>query len=213
MGSNPIKRIDPDGKEPTDFTVLVAEEGAGGYGHMAAVIQDGQGQYYYVTMGATEDGSLSKMASDGVEGGMSVQLLEGAKTMEEAINVAKQDQNNSPYTDHVTFDTSSKTDEKIFGEVTKLAEQINSGEVKYNVLNMNCIDAIERPIENATGVEFPDGMKPNQNFQELKDEQKNIQTKIDIKTGDYKVIYIPSGLDNFPAQPIIIPPDDPYTDF
>ena len=40
---NPIRYIDPDGMGPADFTILNAKDGAGGHGHMAAVIQDGKG--------------------------------------------------------------------------------------------------------------------------------------------------------------------------
>jgi RHS repeat-associated protein len=66
---NPIRFIDPDGMGPTDFTILIAMDGAGGYGHMASVIQDGKGNYYYVTMGDVGGASTSKMISSGDQGG------------------------------------------------------------------------------------------------------------------------------------------------
>ncbi|MBK7637710.1 MAG: hypothetical protein IPJ13_28040 [Saprospiraceae bacterium] len=49
--NNPIRYTDPTGNGPTDFVILIAKDGAGGKGHMASVIQDGKGNYYYATMG------------------------------------------------------------------------------------------------------------------------------------------------------------------
>ncbi|MEZ4909208.1 MAG: RHS repeat-associated core domain-containing protein, partial [Saprospiraceae bacterium] len=204
---NPLKFNDPDGSAPEDFVLLIAKNGAGGQGHMGAVIQDGQGNYYYATMGAAENAGLSKMASNGVQGGMNLQVLSGATSMEEAISMAKQDGNNSPYTDQIQFSTNSETDQKIFENVSEMADKINSGEVKYNVGSMNCTDAVERPIENATGAKLPDDMRPNKNFEKVKNKQGEIQTNINLSTGTQKIDYVPSGLDNVPTstRPIITP--------
>ena len=201
--NNPILRTDPTGA--VDFTILSAPEGAGGKGHMAGVIQDGSGKYYYVTMGATESASVSTMATSGVQGGMQVVELTGAKSMGEAINMAKGDTNNSPYTDQVTFKTDSKTDQKIFNSVTEKADNVNSGQDKYNVVTNNCTDAVERPIEKATGVSLPDNVVPNTNFQNVKDNKTNIQTNLNLSSGNATVKSIPSGLDGYPAQKIIVP--------
>ncbi len=204
---NPVRFIDPDGKAADDFVLLIAKEGAGGHGHMGAVIQDGKGSYYYVTQGAVEIAGVSKMSTQGVQGGMSVQILKGATTMEEAIGLAKQDDKNSPYTDEIQFETSSETDQKIFDNITELANDINSGEKEYNVMSMNCTDAIERPIENATGADLPDDPRPNKNFEKVKNNRNEIQNNIDLSSGRAKVEYIPSGLDNVPThtRSIIIP--------
>ncbi len=175
---NPIYFIDPDGMAGKDFTILIAKEGAQGYGHMAAVIQDGEGNYYYVTMGATEDGGLSKMSTSGVDGGMAVMKLDGVDSMEGAINMAKQDTNNSAYTDHITFETSSEQDQKIFEATTEKADLINSGQEKYNVLSNNCTDAVERPIEKATGASLPNKAIPNANYDKLIDNKDKIQGQL-----------------------------------
>ena len=146
---------------------------------MGAVIQDGAGNYYYVTMGAAEDGGLIKMMSEGVQGSMAVIKIEGANSMDEAVSIATMsDPSNSLYTDHVTFKTDSETDQIIFDEITKKSDAINSGSQEYNVLSNNCTDAIERPIEEATGVSFPDGARPNKNFKEVKNNQETIQKNI-----------------------------------
>ena len=65
--NNPLKLIDPDGK---DVAILIAKDGAGGYGHMAAVIQDKDGNYFYMTIENT-DGQAAAVSgiSSEAEGG------------------------------------------------------------------------------------------------------------------------------------------------
>ena len=204
-----MRFIDADGMKPDDFALLIAKDGAGGQGHMAAVIQDGKGNYFYVTMGAAENASVSKMASGGVQGGMNMQPLTGAKSMTDAINMAKQDKNNSQYTDQVVFKTNSETDKKIFKEVSDTKDKVNSGEKPYNVVSNNCTDAVEKPITEATGVSLPDNPIPNNNFKSVKDNQNNIQTSIGLREGTSKVEFNPSGLDNVPTstRPRVVPND------
>ncbi|HMK59133.1 MAG TPA: hypothetical protein VK462_08755 [Nitrososphaeraceae archaeon] len=202
---NPIRFIDQDGRAPSDFTLLIAKGGAGGHGHMGAVIQDGGGKYYYVTMGAAENAGISKMASGGVQGGMSLTELPGAKSMGDAVNMAKGDTNNSPYTDQATFKTDSKTDQKIFESVSEKAENVNSGEDKYNVVTNNCTDATERPIEQATGVSLPNNPEPNSNFQNVKDNKGTIQASLDLSSGKSTVTSMTSGLDGYQPKQVVVP--------
>jgi len=184
---NPIRFIDPDGMGPTDFTILVAKDGAGGYGHMASVIQDGKGNYYYVTMGDAGGASTSKMISSGDQGGFSITPLTGAKSMKDAVNMAKQDKGNSAYTDQVTFKTDSKTDQKIYDETVKKADKVNSGDEKYNPITNNCADATEKPVTSATGVDLPNNVLPNTNFKNLKAEKATIQKELDDSAKKAKV--------------------------
>ena len=163
----------------TDFTILVAKDGAGGNGHMASVIQDGKGYYYYVTMGDAGGASTSKMISSGDKGGMNVTNLKGAKSMQDAVNMAKQDKGNSTYTDQVTFKTDSKTDQKIFNETVKKEDKVNLGQEKYNSITNNCADATEKPVTTATGVSLPNNVKPNTNFKNLKENKAQIQSALD----------------------------------
>jgi RHS repeat-associated protein len=206
--NNPIRMVDRDGRAPEDFVILIAKDGAGGKGHMASVIQDGKGNYYYATMGAT-GGNLSQMAS-GVQGGMTLMPLTGAKSMDDAVSMAKQDKGNSTYTDEVRFETTSATDQKIFNEMSKMTNDVNSGKVEYNVCSMNCTDTVEKPIAKATGAEFPDNMVPNTNFDNVKATAPGIQADININQGTHEVKFLPSGLDNYPAstRPIIVPKDN-----
>lgn len=66
--------------------------------------------------------------------------------------------------------------------------------------SMNCTDSVERPIEKAVGVKISDNMRPNKNFEEVKKNQREIQTNINLRAGTHKVDFIPSGLDNVPAN-------------
>jgi hypothetical protein len=194
---------------PTDVTILVAKDGASGMGHMASVIQDGKGNYYYVTMGDAGGAGLSKMASSGDQGGMTVTPLTGAKTMNDAVAMAKQDKSNSAYTDQVTLKTDAKTDQKIFDATMEKADKVNSGEEKYNPITNNCADAVEKPITTATGVSLPNNVLPNTNFKNLKEQQGTIQENLDVKSGAKVVKNIPSGLDGIPPKRIVVPASTP----
>jgi len=187
---NPVRYVDPDGRAPQDFTILIAKDGAGGRGHMGAIIQDGNGNYYYVTMWAAENAGVSKMASSGVNGGMNVQELKGARTMKDAIKMAKQDTGNSPYTDALTFETNSKQDQIIYEKTLQKAKNVNSGNDKYNVLTNNCTDGCERPIEDALQISLPENPEPNSNFENLKDDKTNIQKEINSKNINPKSVNI-----------------------
>ncbi len=176
--NNPVKFIDPDGK---DVAILIAKDGASGYGHMAAVIQDKSGKFYYMTVGNAEDGAgLSKMASSGTRGGMYLEPLD-AKNMKEAINLAKQDGSNSTYTDQVVLKTDSKMDNAIFKTTTSEKEKINSGKEKYNVLTNNCADVVVKVVENGTKVDLKEGSnpKPNEQFKNIQENAKKTQEEID----------------------------------
>jgi hypothetical protein len=202
---NPLIFVDPDGKAPEDFVILIAKDGAGGKGHMTAVIQDGAGDYYYATMGAA-GGTVSQMASGGVHGSKSLVPLTGAKSMDEAVSLAKMDSSNSPYTDEVGFETTSRTDAKIFSETSKMAKDVNSGKVEYNLFSMNCTDAVIKPIEKATGATLSDEVVPNKNFAEIKAGRTGTQNEINLNQGTHTVKYLPSGLDNYPSalRPTIV---------
>jgi hypothetical protein len=156
-------------------------------------------------MGDEGGASLSKMASSGDKGAMTVAPLTGAKTMDEAVAMAKQDKGNSAYTDQVTFKTDAKTDQKIYEATTEKADKVNSGEEKYNPVTNNCADAAEKPITEATGVSLPNNVSPNTNFKNLKEQQGTIQENLDVKSGAKVVKYIPSGLDGIPPKRIVVP--------
>jgi RHS repeat-associated protein len=183
-GGNPVNAVDPDGK---DVAILIAKDGANGYGHMAAVIQNKNGKYYYMTVGNAEEGaSLLKMFTSGTHGGMNLKHL-GAKNMKEAINLAKQDGSNSTYTDQVVLKTNSKMDNAIYNAATSEQDKINTGKEKYNVLTNNCADVVVKVIENGIKVDLKDGSspKPNTKFDNIKVKVKETQQEINKKESIY----------------------------
>ncbi len=125
-------------------------------------------------------GGISKMASGGVQGGMMLVPL-NTTDVQEAINKAKQDINNSPYTDQVILKTSSEMDEKIFENAQKETGETNSGKKKYNLITNNCVDACQAPIEKGTGIKLPKDLdpRPNKYFSKLEKKLEKLQRKLD----------------------------------
>ena len=188
--NNPIGNIDPDGR---DVVILIAPQGAGGWGHMAMIIQDGKGNWFYYTQGAAEAAGVSKMASQGVHGGVNLVPL-NTTDINTAIAMAKTDDNNSPYQDQIVLETSQKMDESIYNNAVRLMNETNSGEKKYNVLTNNCVDACQDPIELGTGIDLPMDLNPSPNAyfnkikEQLSDIQANLNNKINLEKREVKLI-------------------------
>jgi hypothetical protein len=187
---------DPDGK---DVVILIAKDGAGGMGHMGALIQDKSGNWYYMTQGAADvEGGISKMISGGVEGGVALQAL-NTKDLNQAIEIAKQDANNSPYTDHIVLETTSRMDEKIFDKAKEIEEETNSGKKKYNLIFNNCVDACQEPIEEGLDINMPKDIdpRPNKYFDKLEKKQDKIQNRLnkEIKREDDNTANSDSNID------------------
>lgn len=188
--NNPVKYIDPDGK---DVAILIAKEGAGGYGHMAAVIQNKKGDYYYMTVGNT-DGRATTLSgiSSGAEGGMLLKKIEFGKedpSMQSAIKIIGEvDKNNSTYTDNIILKTSSKMDNAIFVNAAVLKDDLAKGSTQYNAISNNCADAVKSVVEKGTRVDIPMGSspKPNNNFETIKENKDRIQIEINKKIQDEK---------------------------
>lgn len=179
---NPVRYIDPDGR---DVAILIAKDGAMGYGHMAAIIQDENGSYFYMTVGANNT-SMSKALFSDVDGGMllhEIKFKNKTPNMTDAIKFAKQDINNSIYTDAVVFNTSSEMDKNIKQNASELKTKIDSKEIKYNAFENNCADAIQQVLEKSLGIDMhmDTSSKPNEIFKNIKKNFKNIQDEIDKK--------------------------------
>ena len=178
--NNPIKLVDPNGE---DVVILNAPQGAGGYGHMAAIIQDKQGNWYYITMGADENGNgnLSQVLSSGVRGGMTLESC-GTKDMKEAIEFAKKDVNNSEYTQELVLRTSSKMDDKIYQSALDKQNNVNSEKEEYKALTNSCADAVKDVLEKGLEIELPSKIdpRPNSYFNKLLKKKNEIQSNINV---------------------------------
>ena len=178
--NNPVKLVDPNGE---DVVILNAPQGAGGYGHMAAIIQDKQGNWYYMTMGADENGNgnLSQVLSSGVRGGMTLESC-GTKDMKEAIEFAKKDVNNSEYTQELVLRTSSKMDDKIYQSALDKQNNVNSEKEEYKALTNSCADAVKDVLEKGLEIELPSKIdpRPNSYFNKLLKKKNEIQSNINV---------------------------------
>lgn len=82
--NNPVRYVDPDGK---DVAILIAKDGAMGYEQMAAIIQDENGSYHYMTVGTNN--SLLKVVSSDVDGGIYLHEIEFKDTKKIKYNIKK----------------------------------------------------------------------------------------------------------------------------
>jgi hypothetical protein len=122
------------------------------------------------------------MTTKGVQGGMELTPI-GTKNKDEAIAYAKNDKNNSTYTETLEFKTSSKTGAKIYQAASEKKSSINSGKEVYKLTSNNCADVIKDIIETGTGVDLPSKIdpRPNSYFNELKKSKNEIQLNIILK--------------------------------
>ncbi|MBI3219204.1 MAG: RHS repeat-associated core domain-containing protein, partial [Bacteroidetes bacterium] len=174
--NNPIKSIDPDGK---DVIIMIALARGSGYGHVSTLVQDGNGNWYYMVQGAlNREGSPLKMLF-GVSGGMELRPL-GTKDRDEALEIALNDTDYGPHQDYIEFHTSPEMDQKIYEAGEALADRMMSGKKKYHLLFNNCVDAMQVPIEKGTGVKLPKDVtpKPTKYYMKLKANQQKIQRMI-----------------------------------
>ncbi len=181
--NNPIKYIDPDGR---DVVVLNAPKGAKNREHMGAIIQDGKGQWHYMTMGATGRNVL-RLSSGTANGGMTLLPLK-TTNKEKALKIARVDTDNAEYTQEISFSTSVEMDDKIFNNAQEMQESVNSGDVKYSPLSNNCADAVVNTISSGTGVQISttSDPRPNSVYNDIKNNQSQTQEKINNKIANNK---------------------------
>ena len=180
--NNPLINIDKDGK---DITILIASEGAKERGHMAAVIQNGKGNYFYISAGANDaNAGFTMLLNFSLIGEMDVKPLENVTDMATAIETAKViDTNNSIYDGYITFKTSETMDENIYKVATDKAAAFANGTEKYRLYTNNCADIIEDVFEKGTGVDLPTGLSPNpnSNFENIVENKTKIQDDLNNK--------------------------------
>jgi len=190
--NSPISAIDKDGD---DVIFLISKDGAGGHGHMAALIQDKDGTWYYVSQGANTEArgvsAIAGMFSGAFKAGMGIYSL-GTKDANAALDYVykaskKFDANNpvsynAPITSHLKIETSSKMDEKIFKKAGKLQKRYEKGLLRYNIITQNCVDAVQQCVKAGTGdVPLDIDPRPNKYFERLQNKADKWQERINKK--------------------------------
>ena len=180
---NPVNAIDKGGK---DITFLIASKGAGGYGHMGAIIGNNS-TFYYITAGATNT-NKGLFSNSNQEGGISIVKIEESSMSDAITFVRNNDKYNSYYDDYITFSTSKKMDDAMIKEATNKQENFKNGEEHYRLFTNNCADIVKDIFEKGTDSDLHMGISPspNDNFANIKDKQNDIQNELNEKIHDEK---------------------------
>ena len=180
---NPVNAIDKGGK---DITFLIASKGAGGYGHMGAIIGNNS-TFYYITAGATNT-NKGLFSNSNQEGGISIVKIEESSMSDAITFVRNNDKYNSYYNDYITFSTSKKMDDAMIKEATNKQENFKNGEEHYRLFTNNCADIVKDIFEKGTDSDLHMGISPspNDNFANIKDKQNDIQNELNEKIHDEK---------------------------
>ena len=182
-GDNPVNAVDIKGK---DITFLIASGGAGGFGHMGAIIGNNS-TYYYITAGATNTNNRLFFNSN-QEGGIRILNIK-ASSMSAAISIVRKTDNfNSYYDDYITFSTSKEMDNAMLKEAKDKQEKFETGKEHYRLLTNNCADIIKDIFEKGTGSDLHMGISPspNNNFKIIKENKEDIQKEINEIKNDEK---------------------------
>lgn len=154
VANNPLKFIDPDGK---DIAFAVDRQGAGGNGHTTLYFQDQKGNWYSYDQFARDQassGSAGFLSGQSADAGVSIQKVSG------------------PRKGSLLLKTTSDQDGKIATSAVKSQKDHNSGKTKYNLYSNNCTDAAVDVVNNSgAGVKVENSsttVKPNSWFEELK---------------------------------------------
>ena len=206
VANTPLNAIDPDGQ---DVVFLIDKEGAGGNGHMAMLFQDKTGNWLYFSQGAAEDGSqLGFLSNSDYRGGVEILRMQRTTSSGEIIQMTKKEAldavTGGKYDNSITLVTTPEQDGMITSNALKLQADFASAKEKYNVYSNNCVDACQDAVEGtkgtSTGIHLPkdNNPKPNAYFEQL-------ESSVPWINGEVKMESIPSGLDNYPAQNVVVP--------
>lgn len=139
--NNPLKYIDPDGK---DIVIVIDREGAetGGqqYGHMAVLIGSDDDGWKLVSKDGRAPDKEDPNDRDGtiLGGGKSIQTIQSFNTYEDAIS----SEFLSGYDEGLLFETDSKQDEKAIKVAVKSAKS------DYHFMKSNCADVGTDALES-----------------------------------------------------------------
>jgi len=187
--NSPLKFNDPTGLGPEDVIFLIDREGAGGKGHLAMLYQDGNGDWYYFSQGATGDaGTGALISGSNTDGGVTNVKLEVTETVavkdkngkpvidkngkpvtqqvtrsateQEALQAAKSGSFGYQFDDSVKIETTKQEDKNITKAAAEVEANHKSGKSKYNLFRNNCVDACQDAVQNNTNIDLPTDYSP-----------------------------------------------------
>ena len=137
--NNPVKNIDPDGK---DVVVLTAPAGAHGMGHMAILIQNKDHTWSLWSKNGTNESSGMSGPNDRKPDFGTGKFKSPEEFMKSTSNTVQED-GKREYTEGYKIETTSGQDEKAKGGATK---ELNK---EYDVLGSNCAQTVQSALSAA----------------------------------------------------------------
>ena len=131
---------------------------------MSMLVQNEQGEWFHIWMGARQDRSNLGYILFKSEAGMSIDKM-SANSAEEAIveaqqHHAKPESKFQAYRESVVIATTSLQDKQIYANALETQEKINSGKKKYNALTYNCGTSCVKIAEKDTGLDLKKARSP-----------------------------------------------------
>jgi RHS repeat-associated protein len=181
FANNPLRYMDSKGDTVIFFQ---APEAAAGNGHMGMAFQNGEGNWFYFSQGATGDPSQgSLLAGSDADGGVDLLPLTISETttttdedgnevkttttrnptMDEVVKSATSGQFGYKYTSSTSLNTSKEEDNNISLSAHQLQRDYKSGKEEYSLYTNNCVDACQDAVQNRTNINLPMDWDPRPN--------------------------------------------------
>jgi RHS repeat-associated protein len=173
MGNNPIKYVDPDGR---DIIILLDSDAVGGAGHTAVLIGNDEDGWTYISMNGTE-GNKGKPYGNNYEPdlGFKELPLEECTSVSEVIKYVNNNTNASHnYDTYLRIETTTEQDDDAI-----IHARMAANRPKYVVYGQSCIDVPKYALRGAfmeDGLDFKGGYVPKLWFFSLRDMFKNLSS-------------------------------------